>query len=207
MFENIYQHALKLDELMNQAMATSDFSLLESSEFIAAQAAHSATLNERLTRTFNNEQIDFGNAKIVSTANFNAISQYTDAFPDLAQNMEKNYSAVVAQAAADIAAFLPKGTKLEEYLPVIKEHPKAVLALAITAKANQEAKIPTTIDSPEDLFKKSQHPAIVALSEKISFNDLQGSMKTIHQAAQPVIGLGRENINTPTISRAKVNEG
>ncbi|MBQ9271872.1 MAG: hypothetical protein IJ218_06390 [Alphaproteobacteria bacterium] len=184
-FKNTYDYSLS-SEAINTGILRSD----DASFYQAAQ----------------NETIS-GNIGILRTASLQNLFNYIQSSPDLAQKMEKNYSAVVSQAAADIVTYLPKGANLDEYLPIIKEHPKAVLALAVTAKANNETNTPTTIASPEDLLKKSQYPVIVALSDKISFSDLQGSMKIIHQEAQPIIGLGRENTNTPTIHRAKVNEG
>ncbi len=209
LFENVYEHAMEFKKITENL--ESDMSLMDKFMQYAesGMSAQTATLNEHLTPHLHNFKgdRDIGNALIMHTISLQQFSGYLNAFPDLAQKMNENYSAVVTQAAADIAPSLPKNANLDEYLPVIKEHPKAVLALAVTAKANKEVNVPTTIDSPEDLLKKSQHPTILALSDKISFNDLQGSMKTTYKEAQAVIGLGRENTDIPTISRAKVNEG
>lgn len=214
MFENVYKHALDFQKLMDSMMtgsAMSDDEMLKLSEMtMSGMAAQTATTNESLSpalHSLSESKAEAGNAQLTTTINFETMSQYTDGVPNLAEEMNERYNAAVTMAAADIAPHLPEGANLQDYLPIVKEHPKAVLALAITAEANKESKIPFTLSSPEELLSKCQHPAVVELSDKISFNDLNGSKKEVYAHAQPVIGLGRESMNQPTISRAKVNEG
>ena len=206
LFENIYAHALEYRDLLEKT--TTDASLMGDLEkiFTSGYAAETATLNEHLTPHLHNikDDRDIGNAQILKTASLAQLNGYLHAFPNLTGDMSEKYSAVVTMAAADIAPHLKPDTNLRDYLPIIKEHPKAVLALAIVAKANKEEKKPFTLSSPEELLSKCQQPDIIALSDKISFNDLNGSKKEAYAHARP---LGKEQIKAQIVSHLKVNEG
>ena len=209
LFEDIYEQTQKYRDLLHK-MET-DPSVMD--EFMAiyesGAAAETATYNEHLTPDLHimKDGRDIGNAQILQTASLAQLNGYLQSSPDLQETLNKRYNAAVTSAAWDITPHLPDGANLQDYMPVIQEHPKAVLALAITAEANKEAKVPFTISSPEELLTKCQSSAITSLADKISFNDLSGSKKAIIEQAQPVIGLGKEQIDVAAISKAKVNEG
>ncbi len=195
LFENVYAHATEFKDLTEKVTTATDPAQMEKlmADFMqyseSGMAAQTMTLNEFLTPQLHNinmEGRDVGNAQIMQTASMQQFSGYLNAFPDLAKDMNEKYSDMVVKACAEIAPLLPKDADKKDYLEITAKHPKEVLALAVMAQtlAENGRKSMSSISSPQDLAQKCQLPNIMALADKISFNDLSGSLKDTYTAAK-----------------------
>jgi len=213
LFENVYAHALEFQDLTVKVSSVTDPQQLETlmMDFMqhseSGMAAQTATLNEFLTpklHIINDDGRDIGNAQILRTFNAQQLSGYFHAFPDLEKDMNEKYHDMVVKARAEIAPLLPKDARKEDYFAVTAEHPKAVLALAIIAQKQAESNGTTiSVSSPQDLAEKCQHPTVVALADKISFNDLAESLKTAYVAVRPCNDFANKNETPFRMAQAK----
>ena len=148
------------------------------------------------------------NLAILKTASMKYISAYLEQNPDMESNLQKAYAKMVAMADFHISPYLSEDVSKEEYLKVFRQHPKAVRALSIIAKKNQEKGLPIQITSPDDLLKKCQTTAVIELADKIEFNSIKNSLTEASDIAQPMIGLGKPQISSVMTQKTpKVNEG
>lgn len=194
LFENVYAHALEYkkatDEFegnMLNGIIPSDEDLMKFTEFtMARMPAYSATLNESLVSELHDTDAsgeDIGNIKHVTSTSMEKFTDYFDAFPELVENMGKNYRTMYEKARNSAALILPQDhNERLKYFPFIEEHPKAVLALAIVAEVAGKDKF--QVSSVEDLQLRCQHPAIVAYADKLAFNDIGNSSKALKEQIQ-----------------------
>ena len=217
LFENIYAHALEFQDLTVKLSSVTDSQQMETlmTDFMqhseSGIAAQTATLNEFLApklHIINDDGRDVGNAQILRTSNAQQLSGYLQAFPDLEKDMNAKYHDMVVKARAEIAPLLPNDAHKEDYFAVTAEHPKAVLALTVIAQTQAESKgLPITISSPQDLAEKCQHPTVVALADKISFNDLAESLKTAYATVRPCNDFANKNETPFRMAQAKAGRG
>lgn len=213
LFEEVYTIADDYNKLLNkigEAMDTgkmpSDEDMLKLDEMNSvAPIAFKLTLNDRLYDTLSNPQNhkDMNtNSRLTYTAQLSDIRNLFDASPNMSETIDKKYNAMKAQAVSKIAPYV---ADIEQFLPVIEQNPKSVLALGIAMRANQEAGYSVTpLKSPEDLKQMCKFARIAEMADNISFKNMEKDIEKVYNDAKVTIGLSKQKDYNVVAQQRKV---